>query len=343
MRPRWIPVLVGITALAAACSGDDSTADTIPADTTLSPTTVSPSTAAPSTTSTAAPIDKTPDVDAAWTAFLEAWALARVSDPIDAGGLEAVAVSPLAVRVRTAIAAERVNPAGGTGWIVSMEFETTPLEINVDGDTATWEGCTAVREVGEPIDPDGIGVEPFDQILIDRQLVTFTRSDSDWLVESVETVSDHCVPPDLDPTTIEAIVAAYEEYWDRRPEFLDPPDPASPTIAEVAAGGTAEFLRDLAQRMADEGAALRGRPETHPELSEYGLGTAVIVDCQALPDDWGAFGLATGERRSDILEVVPDQRDVRQTFLAMEEGRWKVALLRDAANVQCEFGQLTSQ
>ena len=88
---------------------------------------------------------------------------------------------------------------------------------------------------------------------------------------------------------------------------------------------------------------LRGRPETHPELSEFGLGTAVIVDCQALPDDWGAFDLASGEPRPDILEVVPGQRDARQTFLVMEDGRWKVALLRGSTNVECEFGQLTSE
>ena len=41
--------------------------------------------------------------------------------------------------------------------------------------SATWEGCTSIREVGEPIDPDAIGVEPFEQVLIDRELVTFER------------------------------------------------------------------------------------------------------------------------------------------------------------------------
>ncbi len=194
-----------------------------------------------------------------------------------------------------------------------------------------------------PVDPEAVGVEPFEQLLIDRELVTLERADSGWRVTSIETVSDHCVPVELDDTAVAEIVAAYEEYWDRRPEFLDPPDPSSPVIDEVATGGTSEFLRDLAQRMLDEGAALRGRPETHPELSEFGLGTAVIVDCQGLPDDWGAFDLATSEPRSDILEVVPGQRDARQTFLVMEEGRWKVALLRGSTDVECEFGQLTSE
>ena len=97
------------------------------------------------------------------------------------------------------------------------------------------------------------------------------------------------------------------------------------------------FLEGLIAEMIERGIALRGRVGTHPELSEFGLGTAVILDCQSIPPERGTFDLVTGERQDDI-EVVEGQRDIDQTFLVFEDGVWKVTHVAGGADVDCPFG-----
>lgn len=152
---------------------------------------------------------------------------------------------------------------------------------------------------------------------------------------SLEKMSHGCVPAEL---ALPAI-AAYEDYWDARTEFLNPIDADHPRLFETTTGDLfAEFLRTLPPLEA-EGIEVRGRPETHPWILSYISPTEILVgDCQVSQPEDGAFVTATGERRDDLIpQTVEGQRDQLRTTMRFVDGRWKVEGSAGERDFDCDF------
>ena len=134
-------------------------------------------------------------------------------------------------------------------------------------------------------------------------------------------------------------IAAYEDYWDAQTEFLNPVDADHPRIFETTTGDLlAEFLRTLPP-LEEEGIEVRGRPETHPWVLSYNSPTEVLIaDCQVSQPEDGAYVIATGERRDDLIPPIVDgQRDQLRASVIFVDGRWKVERVSGELDFDCDF------
>jgi hypothetical protein len=147
-----------------------------------------------------------------------------------------------------------------------------------------------------------------------------------------------CVPRSIN----DSAVSAYEDYWARRTEYFDPPAPDSPVIAQTTAEPQRSFNRDLVARYRDRGAALRGRPQTHPEIIEVRSPTEVVIlDCQLQDPSRGLYDMKSGARLPDIAPMKEGQRDLRSTVMKMEDGRWKAADVQGNTEATCDYAPTT--
>ncbi|MCH7846319.1 MAG: hypothetical protein IH850_10890, partial [Acidobacteria bacterium] len=214
----------------------------------------------------------------------------------------------------------------------------------VQGDDGVQRTLIHFPVISDPV-PDGT-VEVNDCLSIDPRLPETTGDfwyrgsaafdgDGTLRLASLEEMSHGCVPAEL---AIPAI-AAYEDYWDARTEFLNPVDADHPRLFETTTGDLlAEFLRTLPPLEA-EGIEVRGRPETHPWILSYNSPTEILIaDCQVSQPEDGAFVTATGERRDDLIpQTVDGQRDQLRATMLLVDGRWKVGAVSGELDFGCEF------
>jgi hypothetical protein len=148
-----------------------------------------------------------------------------------------------------------------------------------------------------------------------------------------------CVPKQIGDASIQG----YQDYWSKRSQYSDPADPLSPLIAETTTGKRRDNLVQQLQADQQRNQALRGMPETHPEVIEVRSSTEVVVlDCQLQDPSWGVYDRGTGALTGERPIVTPNRRDVWSAVMRLEDGRWKVEDLQGREGVSCEFAP-TSQ
>ncbi|MCH8899434.1 MAG: hypothetical protein IH942_02935 [Acidobacteria bacterium] len=214
----------------------------------------------------------------------------------------------------------------------------------VQGDDGVQRTLIHFPVIGDPV-PDG-SVEVNDCLTIDPRLPETTGDfwyrgsaafdgDGTPRFASLKEMSHGCVPAELATPAI----AAYEDYWDAQMEFLNPVDADHPRLFETTTGDLlAEFLRTLPPLEA-EGIEVRGRPETHPWILSYNSPTEILIaDCQLVHPEDGAYVIATGERRDDLIPPIVDgQRDQLRASVWFVDGRWKVGAVSGELDFGCEF------
>lgn len=328
---RALAGYLALSLLLAACSGSDST-DTIPGTTvasTSSTTTIASSTTAPPTSSTTTTTTTVPavtddEVLAAWLAYWDVWALQRASDPIDRTALEAVASPSVADAAIEFFERERES---GSVLSVPRVFPSGTV-TSIDGDRATMTACTLITR-----SPSAIPGSLYD-VAIERV------ADGSWIVSELSLVSGAgCVPTEL----AEAAIEAYEAYWDDRDALSNPADPGAEWLADRTTGQHFEVMTELYADLQDRGLYFKGRPQTHPEVVEVMRDWSVVVlDCMAMPEDWGVYEIETGERTDDAEPVGEEGRiDLRSAIvkndMADASGAWRLSTLSGEVDVSCEF------
>jgi hypothetical protein len=123
------------------------------------------------------------------------------------------------------------------------------------------------------------------------------------------------------PTEEEAILAAYQGYWDTWLAANDPPNPDHPDLAKYATGAALENERASIAEHRSLGQVVKLPPESRfgssAVLTSHGEGVAAISDCAT--DDSKLVDVATG--------VVLDDEDATfriQASLLLVEGEWRV-------------------
>ncbi len=327
---RALTSAIAASLLLAACSGGTNGTDTVP-DTTATTSSSTTSTVAPTTTlptsstttTTTLPVVTDDEVLAAWNAYWTVWARQRASDPIDRGALEEVASPEV---VDGAIAFFEKERENGAPLIVPRVYPSGTV-TEVSGESATVEACTLISRP-----PTGVPGSLYDVAM--EQTANGT-----WIVAELALVSGAgCVPTAL---AVEAI-DAYEAYWDDRGTLSNPADPDAPWLAERMTGEHLEVLAELYRDLQERGLYFTGRPETHPEVVEVDLNwSVVILDCMAIPSDWGVYVIDTGQRTDDAESVGDGRLDLRSALMENEmadaSGVWRVATLAGEVNASCDF------
>jgi len=311
---------VALLVVAAACTSNSTGATTSPP---ASPT--SPASAGPS--SAVSPVaDAQEDALATWANFWDVWARERAAEEPDLSSLEEIASADVVQQFEDQLELDR-----GSGFRVATEVESYPDVVEHVGDRALIAACTVTEETSEP---EGGGAPVLQTFR--RYYEAELRKDSDhWIVASLapDASREDCIPAELE----REVVAAYEAFWNALFTAADPPDPGHPQVSGTMAGEQHEVVVSLLSDLRDRGAALRGRPETHAEMIDLGIGRAVVRDCQLIPQDHGVYDLESGERQDDIPPVEPGQRDIRSAHLERTAGGWKVIELDGQTDVSCEF------
>ena len=321
---RWGLVaasLVMLLVVAACDGGSTATEPTNPPITTdpaTSSTSSAPTTSNPIDTTTTTAVDETAKLIVGWDGFWEAWAAVRASEDLDRAPLEAVAAPEV---VNAAVALFERQRESGLG-AVETEWVLHPQVTSSGAGEAVIEDCVLLN----PSFTEATGV------WYEADMV---QEGQDWIVADLRIKSTSgCVPEEL----AAAAIAAYEAYYDAVDTFWDPPDPDHPLIDQVLADPQRTFIVDLLEEHVDRGAALRGHPQTHPEVVEVlGGNQLVILDCFEPSLDFGLYDLETGERLPDEPPVRDGQRNLRSAVMVLEEGVWKVSDLQGQVDFACEF------
>ncbi len=159
--------------------------------------------------------------------------------------------------------------------------------------------------------------------------------DGGWTFVAVsERSSTGCVPESI---ASEAI-ADYEEFWTARNEYWNPADPAHPGVNKTMTGDHRERIVGLLLQHQRDGWYVENDDRViHPEILRIGgLDQVVILDCQLADQNRGLFN-ASGERQAGIDPAQPDQRDIYEVTMLLEEGQWKTSDIQLQENVACEF------
>ena len=159
---------------------------------------------------------------------------------------------------------------------------------------------------------------------------------SGWTIEDAVLVSAAgCVPA----AVADEALYDYEEFWTAREIYWNPADPDAAGVRATMTGDELERMLGLLTSDRDNGwYVVMGDEVRHPEISRYVSPTSVmIVDCQLADPATGVFD-ADGRRQPGINEPVPDQRDISESTLVLEDGQWKVTSIAVLANVDCDFG-----
>lgn len=121
----------------------------------------------------------------------------------------------------------------------------------------------------------------------------------------------------------QAVVDAYEGYWQALIAAGDPADPEAPGLAEHATGDALATTRSFLGQLQAEGVVVRGTYEFDARAAEVGDDRAVVEDCGL--DLMEAVVAATGE----VVEPHDEERDGVVAELVLEDGTWKVTSVRD--------------
>jgi hypothetical protein len=167
------------------------------------------------------------------------------------------------------------------------------------------------------------------------------QDDGTWRVVDIAPRNGQ-LQPCAPHATNDAALAAYEDYWIKRTEYFDPPAPDSPLIAQTTSEPQRSFNRDLIAGYRARGAALRGRPQTHPEIIEVrSPAEVVILDCQLQDPNRGLYDMQSGARLPDIAPMKEGQRDLRSTVMKFEDGRWKASDVQGNTEATCDYAPTT--
>lgn len=143
-----------------------------------------------------------------------------------------------------------------------------------------------------------------------------------------------CIPRAINDQVLED----YTEYWwglDEVSENLKSLD--QDRISELTTGQHRENVLAAARRFSESGDELRDDPTLHPEVMEWrDPTTVVILDCQQADPEFGLYA-DDGRRLPEPPAPVPDQLDLREVTMVLENGRWKVSDRQGSANTSCEF------
>ncbi len=327
---RALTAVIAISLVLAACSGGSSTTDTTPGTTAVSTTTTSeapsttePPTSSTTTTATTLPVVTDDEVLAAWDEYWSVWARQRASDPIDVDALEAVASGGV---VDGAIAFFEKERDSGAPLIIPRVFPSGTVTSIEDG-LATIEACTLISRP-----PTGVPGALYDVVM--RQ-----GPDGSWIVDELALVSGAgCVPTEVAASALNA----YESYWDDRATLSNPADPDAAWLTERTTGEHFDVMTNLYADWKQRGLYFTGRPETHPEIVEVDLNwSVVILDCMAIPSDWGTYEIESGARTDDVKPVEDGRIDLRSALMENEmadaSGEWRVSTLAGEVNASCEF------
>ncbi len=249
----------------------------------------------------------------AWNAYWEGWVTVRASENFDPAPLEQLAEPDI---VQGAVSLfERLGPA-------ETELVTHPKVIDIESDRASLEDCVVMS-------PSWAEVAG---ILYQAELI---RRGDVWVVADLQASITGCVPAEM----AEAAIAGYETSFDAAVVFWDPPDPDHPLVGQVLAEPQLSFIVELLEEDATRGAALRGRPTTHPEVTQVlSPVRLVIFDCEEPDPTYGLYDLATGERLPDEAPVEDGQRNLGSAVMVFEDGLWKVSDLQaQVTGSICEF------
>ena len=303
--PSWILVVLAL--LVAACSGDDGGEIAGPTS-----STTSSSTSSSSTTSTTT--DPPSDAELATEAWDTAWALAttegsRADQLVDAG----VATPDAAAQFVAIASLNDTDPS-------RREILRHPTTAQVDGGLAVND-CLFVAP---PLTTSGASFYQGDIDITDGEAV----------ITGLKAISPTgCIPREINDRVLED----YAEYWtalDEVSENLKSLD--EDRISELTTGQHRENVLAAARRFSESGDELRDDPTLHPEVMEWrDPTTVVILDCQEADPEFGLY--ADGRRLTDLPAPAPEQLDLREVTMVLENGRWKVSDRQGSANTSCDF------
>jgi hypothetical protein len=197
--------------------------------------------------------------------------------------------------------------------------------IEASGDTATIEDCLVFSE-GEPA-----GASHWY-----HATATWDPDTGTWTVTTI-TRNDpvDCVPANLN----QAVLDAYQAYWDQTEQYWNPPQPDHPAIATTMVDPLLTYTVETLNRLQADGLRLVDvPPQLHPEVFFVGSSTFVRVrDCNEPDLDGGVFD-AAGNRQPGVPEQrVEGQRDLAEATLVFVDGAWKLSDLNGAADQACEI------
>lgn len=312
---RWVLSISAVMILLlAACSGSN-TESSEPSSTgsTTSSTAAAPTTptTADETTSTTAKLAGDDAIEA-WVQLMEA-AAGRVADEESAlPVIESVATPEVADQLVDIFVGER--PRQITSYVVADLLED---------DSVTVEDCLILD------DP----ISTSNSIWLSGHLVP--SGSGEWTVDEVTVESlVGCVPNELAQNALDG----YENHFQSRADYFDPPNPDSPSLEETTTGRQLELFGGLLADFTRDGHALRSNPELHPEFAAVHSSSEItVIDCQLTDPGRGVYEVETGARTTLIPPIAEGQRDGLQTIMILEDGVWKVEDVQAQRDLECDF------
>ncbi|MGH1494200.1 MAG: hypothetical protein ACRBK7_33220 [Acidimicrobiales bacterium] len=320
---KWFLGALLLCFVAFACSSGDGATTTGPDDSINSATTdqatTSAPTTAPTTTEAAPTTDPGLDPKAAaletWTKVLDA---AKSGDPNE----EQLTIIESLTNRNTAEQLKDFFPKAPARQLTHYPKLTTQ-----DDDTIAIDDCIIMnRGISTGISNWFVGTA-----------APNSDSPTGWTINNLQLINlDPCVPRSI----ADAAIQGYEDHWDARGSYLDPPDLDSPELRETTTGVQLELLAGLVDRFTQDGQRLAGRPTTSPEFWEVNSNTEVVIyDCQEADPLRGVYDIATGDRTDLIPPITPGQFDAIQATLLFEEGRWKISDIQAQRDNDCQGGE----
>lgn len=128
--------------------------------------------------------------------------------------------------------------------------------------------------------------------------------------------------PSTTLTDEEAVLAAYQGYWDTWLAANDPPNPDHPDLERYATGAALAKVRESIANHRSVGQVVKlPTPSVsahHPVIESFKPGEAVVLDCQV--DDSRLIDAASGLVLNDEVGTVETR-----AVVVLEAGRWRVS------------------
>ena len=284
MRSARPFVAAGLLLLALACSNDP---EPPPPDTDPSPSIDDPADTDPPPGQDADDDHAHPEqLAATWESFHTAWVEQAALDDPDPAAFDGLAADPGAT-------VEQLDALRAGGRLVTTDQELWP-RFDIDDDRAEIVDCAIVSQ--HPADqPDSVAT-----ITISWEATAITTDDG-WRVDTAQPGELFCVAEELN----DQLLAAYEHFRAAKNVAWDPPDPDHPDLEATMVGEQLTFIRDLLAEHQREGIVIRDpAPTDNAVVFEVGIGEASVSDCTVQVLERGAFDLATGERRDDLIPPI---------------------------------------
>ncbi len=313
-RPVWILFGFAAAVFLGACSSES------PELADFTTTTSEPATSAPSSSTTAlegtSPSIEEAALDDALDRWLGAVAAVRASEPLDTAPLDALAATSIVEATLAPIQFERDNLAWRQLW---ADHELQSTEVTIDGSTATWAGCVAVRLLSE-----GDETAPGERINVERVTARFVADGDALVLDAYDVVDDVCLPADhgLDLATIEADVT---DAITAPPSYLDPPVLDEALIARHRTDEMVTNGLSLAQFLIDEGLVFRASVEVDDvAVVAKAFDLVIVQSCQVLGEDYGVYAQATGDPAELEGIELPGTQITSTGYYREEGGTWKL-------------------